>query len=86
LTEPRLPVLPRIGFTVLTIAFVVLLAGFVLLFFVLPDERWTFLLPVGGMLFGLSWVRGARRRWIDQHRAPVPAPAGPATLTTAPEA
>ncbi|WP_034620764.1 hypothetical protein [Cellulomonas sp. URHE0023] len=88
MTEPRLPVLPRIGFALLTIIFLLTLAVFVLLFFVASDERWNFLVPIAGMLFGLSWVRGARRKWIDRRRTADAVPAGPdgSTPLSAPEA
>lgn len=77
MTEPQLSVLPRIGFALLAIVFVLALAVFILLFFAVPDERWTFLLPMAGILLGLSWTRGARRTWIDKHRPATTGPAGP---------
>ena len=69
MSTQRLPLLPRVGFQVLTVVFSLLLAIFVLLFIVVSQERWSFLLPAFGMLAGLSWVRGARRTWLEQHAA-----------------
>ncbi|MBO0898902.1 hypothetical protein J1G42_02855 [Cellulomonas sp. zg-ZUI222] len=74
---PRPPVLPRVGFALLTILLLLALVAFVVLFVVVPDERWTFLWPMVAMLVGLTWVRGARRTWVEKHRpatAPVDTP------------
>lgn len=79
MTEPRLPVLPRVGFALLTIVLLLVLVVFVLLFLVLEEQRWTFLWPAAGVLFGLTWVRGARRTWLEKHRAPAPDAAAPAS-------
>lgn len=80
MSTPRLPLLPRVGFALLTVALTLTLVVCVLLFFVLPDERWSFALPVFGMLFGLSWVRGARRTWIAKHRTATPGTPAAATV------
>lgn len=85
MTEPRLPVLPRVGFALLTTVLLIVLVVFVLLFFILEDQRWTFLWPAAGMLFGLTWVRGARRTWLEKHRSPTPGVTDPAAAA-APEA
>lgn len=72
MSTPRLPLLPRIGFLFLMVMFPLVLAVIVLLFFAVPDERWTFVLPGLGMLMGLNWTRNARRAWLERHRPAAP--------------
>ena len=73
----RPPVLPRVGFAVLTVVLLLALLALLLLLVAVPEERSTFALPTAAMALGLLWVRGARRTWLDRHR-----PAGGSTGTT----
>ena len=76
--ETRLPVAPRIGYALLTVVLTLLLVAFVLLSFVVDGERFKFLAAAAGVLFGISWVRGTRRTWIEKQRAVAPGAPEPA--------
>lgn len=67
--KKALPLLPRLGFALLILVLSLALAIFVLLFVVVEDERWSFLLPMGGMVGALGWAAGMRRSWIDRRTA-----------------
>lgn len=85
MTERRLPVLPRVGFALLTVVLTLVLAVFVLLFFVVPDEeRWNAGLPGVAVLIGLFRTRALRRTWIDQRHSAPSGAQGTATTVGAP--
>ncbi|WP_258725864.1 hypothetical protein [Cellulomonas sp. NS3] len=84
MAERRLPVLPRVGFALLTVVLSLVLAVFVLLFFIVPDdERWNAGLPAVATLIGLLRTRGLRRTWLDQHHTAPSGAQGTATTVGA---
>lgn len=74
MTEPRLPLMPRIGYALLFGVLVLLVLVFALLALVLPDDRFKFIGAAAAMLFGITWVRGARRSWFERQRGAAAAP------------